>query len=86
MTWGFYILHEGLIGVVGEDGLQEITIRRTLPSDAPPRPASRRTSGWLGITDKYWAAVVIPDQKPPLEANFTAERKTADRAASRPTI
>ena len=29
---------------------------------AAPRP-SKQTGGWLGMTDKYWAAALIPDQK-----------------------
>ena len=57
-TLGYYILHEGLIGVLGDKLAEE-----------RPTPTSRRrrtiaftaTNGWLGITDKYWAATLLPD-------------------------
>jgi YidC/Oxa1 family membrane protein insertase len=29
------------------------------------------TSGWLGITDKYWAAAVVPEQGKKFDASFT---------------
>jgi YidC/Oxa1 family membrane protein insertase len=57
-TAGYYILHEGLIGYLGEEGLQEISYGDLdeQPSITPPEVAS----GWLGITDKYWAAALVP--------------------------
>jgi YidC/Oxa1 family membrane protein insertase len=30
------------------------------------------TGGWIGITDKYWAAVVVPDQKEAFKGRFSA--------------
>ncbi|MTI43887.1 protein translocase subunit yidC [Roseibium hamelinense] len=57
-TTGFYILHEGLLGVFGEEGLQEIDYS-DLEEDGPVRPASV-DQGWLGFTDKYWASTLIP--------------------------
>jgi YidC/Oxa1 family membrane protein insertase len=74
-TAGLYILHEGLIGVMGEDGLQEIGYGKA--ADAAYDTVSRAnvtsfkgTSGWLGITDKYWATALIPAQNAPYTANF----------------
>ncbi len=68
---GYYILHEGLIGVV-DDGLQEITYKKAL---AKPEPAIFKSKeGWLGITDKYWAAVVIPEQGKAFEARFAGSQ------------
>ena len=63
---GFYILHEGLIGVV-DDGLEEISYSNAV-DDAPATFKSE--NGWLGITDKYWATVVIPEQGKPFDAKF----------------
>ncbi len=65
---GFYILHEGLIGVMGEKGLQEYTYKniedqKTVTFDV--------TNAWLGITDKYWAATLLPDPKAPLKTRFS---------------
>jgi YidC/Oxa1 family membrane protein insertase len=67
-TLGYYILHEGLIGVMGDQGLQEITYskaeeKKTIPFNV--------TNAWLGITDKYWAATLLPDPKTPIQARFT---------------
>jgi YidC/Oxa1 family membrane protein insertase len=53
-----FVLHEGLIGVTGEEGLQEIDYS-TLEEDKEVRPG-KSADGWLGITDKYWAAAIIP--------------------------
>ena len=58
---GIYVLHEGLLSVL-DDALEEMTY-----SDAQDNGtdaySSKSTGGWLGITDKYWAATLIPDQK-----------------------
>jgi YidC/Oxa1 family membrane protein insertase len=57
-TEGFFILHEGLIGVTGDEGLQEINYSR-VRDDRQIQP-SRSRDGWFGITDKYWAVTLIP--------------------------
>ncbi|SHL38251.1 protein translocase subunit yidC [Roseibium suaedae] len=54
----FYILHEGLLGVFGDEGLQEVKYS-DLEKEKQVRPA-RVDQGWLGITDKYWATTLIP--------------------------
>ncbi len=70
VTSGFYILHEGLIGVLGQEGgLQEIDYGYALDERIQTFKA---TGGWLGITDKYWATALIPDQTKPYEAHFQA--------------
>lgn len=65
---GFYILHEGLIGVVDDSGLEEISYSKALEN--PPATFKSR-SGWLGITDKYWATVAIPEQGKTFDAKFS---------------
>jgi YidC/Oxa1 family membrane protein insertase len=69
VTLGYYILHEGLIGVMGDQGLQEITYAKADEKKSIPFNV---TNGWLGITDKYWAATLLPDTKMPIQARFTA--------------
>ncbi len=32
------------------------------------------TGGWIGFTDKYWAATVIPDQKTPVTTNILHQK------------
>jgi YidC/Oxa1 family membrane protein insertase len=68
-TLGYYILHEGLIGVLGESGLQEYTYKTVAEKKAVNFDV---TNGWLGITDKYWAAVLVPDTSARLKARFSA--------------
>jgi YidC/Oxa1 family membrane protein insertase len=65
---GYYILHEGLVGVVDDGGLEEITYKKAIEN--PPYDFQSK-SGWLGITDKYWAAVVIPEQGKEFKARFS---------------
>ncbi|MBL0935958.1 MAG: membrane protein insertase YidC [Rhizobiaceae bacterium] len=55
---GIFVLHEGLIGVTGEEGLQEIDYS-TLAEDRQITPG-KSNDGWLGITDKYWAVAMVP--------------------------
>src|SRR5690606_28782743 len=66
---GFFILHEGLIGVTGEHGLQEIKYADVLKQGGN-KTADKVTGGWLGITDKYWASAVIPSQSTEYRASF----------------
>ena len=67
-TSGFYILHEGPIAVLNER-LIEIDY-----DDLLDEKSTRNISngGWLGITDKYWLAAIIPNQKSTVEAGFKA--------------
>ena len=69
-TSGLYILHEGLIGVAGEDGLQEVDYKDIEESGLQQPP--KVSSGWVGITDKYWATALIPPQGQPVQQSFRA--------------
>ncbi len=73
-TLGFYILHEGPLGVFDGtlreydyDDLQE-TRKVELSS----------TGGWIGITDKYWLAALIPDQNIGSTYRFVHSLKNKD--------
>jgi YidC/Oxa1 family membrane protein insertase len=68
-TAGFYILHEGLIGFQG-DKLQELAYADLVKAKAKEFKAN--TGGFLGITDKYWASALIPDQTQPHDGRFLA--------------
>jgi YidC/Oxa1 family membrane protein insertase len=43
-----------------------------------PPQAVTSTGGWIGITDKYWLAAVIPDQKTKINAAFNVQGKDQD--------
>jgi YidC/Oxa1 family membrane protein insertase len=66
---GNYLLHEGAIGVLGEEGLQELTYK-TL--DEKKRMPFTSNGAWLGFTDKYWAAVFAPQGSASLHVEFAA--------------
>ncbi|WP_312782976.1 membrane protein insertase YidC [Brevundimonas sp.] len=65
------ILHEGAIGTFGADG--KFTTEQVKYKDwaKKPRIENESTGGWLGITDKYWMAALIPDQKEKIEGRFS---------------
>ncbi|MBB3592714.1 YidC/Oxa1 family membrane protein insertase [Rhizobium sp. BK529] len=67
-TPSVYVLHEGFIGVIGDDGL--IESKYTAVEKEAVTPA-KSTGGWLGITDKYWAATIIPPQQTAYDARFS---------------
>lgn len=66
---GFFILHEGLIGVTGEEGLQEIDYD-DLVEDKQVKPG-KSSDGWLGFTDKYWAVALAPSQNRPFQPRYS---------------
>ncbi|MFM8800131.1 MAG: membrane protein insertase YidC [Tagaea sp.] len=64
---GYYILHEGPIGVFG-DKLQEpeykdLREKRTI--------AQQSRGGWIGMVDKYWLVALVPEQNREVTARFT---------------
>ncbi len=65
-TTGFYILHEGPIGVFNET-LEEVDYDDL--QDEGSR-ALTTTGGWIGITDKFWLAALLPDQATPFKGRF----------------
>jgi YidC/Oxa1 family membrane protein insertase len=68
-TLGYYILHEGLTGVMGADGLQEETYKKMADKKEEHWDA---TDAWLGFTDKYFAAVLLPDIDAKVHARFSS--------------
>jgi len=71
----YWILHEGLIGVLGDQGLKEVKYKAIKGSHE--QDFSGVTGGWLGITDKYWAATLIPGQQTQYNARFLYEAQPA---------
>ncbi len=64
-----YVLHEGLIGVTGEEGLQEIKYAKV--EDEKQVTPGKSSDGWLGITDKYWAVALVPSARQPFQPRFS---------------
>ncbi|MGE0146333.1 MAG: membrane protein insertase YidC, partial [Parvibaculaceae bacterium] len=65
---GIYVLFEGLIGVLNGE-LEEIHYS-DLKEEAKKKVTKDSTGGWMGFTDKYWAAAIIPDPAGDLTATF----------------
>jgi YidC/Oxa1 family membrane protein insertase len=68
-TLGYYILFEGLIGML-DDKLQEV--KYTDIEKEKVKEFKDARNGWLGFTDKYWAAALVPDASARFDAKFTA--------------
>ncbi len=65
-TMDFFILHEGLVGVLND------TLREHKYTDLlePPPVSEKSRGGWLGITDKYWLVALIPSAQEEVQATF----------------
>lgn len=63
-----YVLHEGFIGWLGSNGLAE---EKYSASKDKPLTYEKTSTGWLGMTDKYWATTIIPPQSIDYDARFT---------------
>ena len=64
-----YVLHEGPIGVVN-DKLIEYKFA-AIEKEREVAPDRSTTGGWVGITDKYWAAALVPAQATPFKIRFS---------------
>jgi len=64
-TLGYYILHEGPLGVFGDS----LTEKKYSALEEEPFKAEA-TAGWLGFTDKYWLSAVIPKQGEKFDSSF----------------
>jgi YidC/Oxa1 family membrane protein insertase len=61
-------VHVGPLGVLDGTLKDEDIDYDTLKEDGPQRFTS--TGGWLGLTEKYWLAASVPDQKAKIDASF----------------
>ena len=61
-------VHVGPIGVLDGTLKDEDLDYETLREEGPQRFSS--TGGWLGLTEKYWLAASVPDQKSRINATF----------------
>ncbi len=72
------IVHEGAIGMLGHNLVLDKYAdwkKKTEPT------VVTSTGGWLGITEKYWLAALIPDQGLPITATFQVMTSTDPNAA-----
>jgi len=64
---GWWVFFEGMLGWLN-GGLHEVDYSDLAEGGAPTSVDS--VGGWLGFTDKYWAAAVIPDQSAAVATTF----------------
>jgi YidC/Oxa1 family membrane protein insertase len=69
---GNWLVHEGLIGVVGSDGLKEDRVTYKDIKDKKKEELAKTTGGWLGFVDKYWATILVPDSTKPMQPIFAS--------------
>ena len=74
-----YVLHEGLVGYIGDEGLKEYPYLSFAKEDSLHTGIRRsfkdQAGGWFGVTDKYWAAALIPNQTAKFNAIFSVDQK-----------
>ena len=81
-TENFYILHEGLIGVVDKNLKEE-----TYSAIEKEKKTYAGKSGWFGITDKYWMSAIIPENGKSFKGEYSfANSYKANFIISEPTI
>ena len=61
-TAGLYILHEGPLGVFDKTLDEQNYDDLQKAGEAGIRIPTEQAGGWIGITDKYWLAALMPDQ------------------------
>jgi len=64
----FFVLHEGAIGVLGDEDLIE---KSYSDMEKEREHDIQSDDGWLGFTDKYWATAIIPEPGTPIRARFS---------------
>ena len=64
----FYILHEGMVGVINEN-LQE----QKYDDIKEKNQKYQGNKGWVGITDKYWLTAIVPEKNKSFNAEFVYE-------------
>ena len=65
-----YILHEGFLGVFGEELKEE-----NFDDVEKEKFSISSTKGWLGITDKYWLTAIVPEKGKEFKAEFVAKNQ-----------
>jgi YidC/Oxa1 family membrane protein insertase len=78
-TNGLYILHEGPLGVF-DDTLSEQDYSDLKDAGSKGiKVAPQTAGGWIGITDKYWLAALLPAQAEKFAFSFQALSGNAER-------
>lgn len=64
------VVHEGAVGALGPAGQQSLKLVKYHDWKKKAEQSFTSIGGWLGVTDKYWLAAVIPEQKESVNVRF----------------
>jgi len=64
-----FVLYEGPIGYVG-GSVKEVAYKDLMEDGAKGVVEQSTTGGWIGMTEVYWLAAIIPDPQLPVKARF----------------
>ena len=78
-TTGMYILHEGPLGVFDETLSEEDYDDLRDAGAAGIKMTPEAAGGWVGITDKYWLAALLPTQAKNYNFGFQSLAGNTDR-------
>lgn len=80
----FFISYEGPLGVFVEDVKEQVSYKTILDKDyRTERFQSEGIKGWIGITDKFWLAALIPHEQQ--DVLFSFNRVQANNRNGQPT-
>ncbi len=65
-----YILHEGFLGVFGEELKEE-----DYKDIDKEKFTINSSKGWLGITDKYWLTAIVPEKGKSFKSEFSSKNE-----------
>ncbi len=78
VTSNYSVLHEGLVGEIGDNREADITYA-AMDKETGNTRSLEGTGGWLGITDKYWAGVIAPQQDTAYKGTFSSFADNGNR-------
>lgn len=70
---GFFVLHEGPVAFLNDE-LEEPDYKDLLKGETIE---ADKTSGWVGISDKYWSVTILPEPGTKFNARIMADKSGA---------
>jgi YidC/Oxa1 family membrane protein insertase len=71
-----WVLHQGFVGVA--NGSETDANYSDFKDQSTPAKTFSSTGGWVGITDKYWMAAIIPPQSQNFDASYLGATTAGD--------
>jgi YidC/Oxa1 family membrane protein insertase len=71
-----WVLHQGFVGVA--DGSETDANYTDFKNEGTPPKTFSSTGGWVGVTDKYWMAAVIPPQSETYNGQYLGSTMPGD--------